>query len=88
MMPENVECWHFGASCDQCHGDVIAPKRSEYVSGHKIRHFWSCENCGHEFVISFNLSRIGRESNRMSEFKINSTTFDSPRRGLPQFAQY
>ncbi len=40
---ENVgQWWHFGASCDQCHAALITPERSEYVSKHQVRHFWSC----------------------------------------------
>jgi len=46
----------FGTSCDQCHHDLIAPKRSEYVSEEQVRHFWSCANCGHEFEMSVNLA--------------------------------
>jgi hypothetical protein len=49
------EGWQFGTSCHQCHDDVIAPNRSEYVSEDQIRHIWSCESCGHEFEMSVNL---------------------------------
>jgi len=45
----------FGTSCDQCSDELIAPDRSEYVSKYHVRHFWSCENCGHEFEMSVNL---------------------------------
>jgi hypothetical protein len=27
---------------------IVAPEWSEYVGKRKVRHFWSCENCGHE----------------------------------------
>ena len=47
--------WQFGASCDQCCDDLIAPDRSEYVGKHHVRHFWSCESCGHEFQMSVNV---------------------------------
>ena len=46
------ERWHFGISCEQCSDEVIAPEWSEYVSNSRVRHLWSCENCGHEFEMS------------------------------------
>ena len=45
----------FGTSCDQCQDDIIAPNRSEYVNQDQVRHFWSCDNCGHQFEMSVNL---------------------------------
>jgi uncharacterized protein with PIN domain len=45
----------FGTLCDECHDELIAPNRSEYVSKYHVRHFWACENCGHEFEVSVNL---------------------------------
>jgi hypothetical protein len=49
------ERWHFGISCRQCHSALIAPNRSEYVGKNHVRHFWSCENCGHDSETSVNL---------------------------------
>jgi hypothetical protein len=34
---------------------VIAPKSLAHVSNHEVRHFWSCDNCGHEIEMSVNL---------------------------------
>jgi len=44
--------WHLGSVCSRCLSTVIAPKRSAYVSKHRVRHFWSCDACGHEFEVS------------------------------------
>jgi len=27
---------------------LIAPKWSAYATKYEVRHFWSCDNCGHE----------------------------------------
>jgi RNase P subunit RPR2 len=38
--------------CPQCNDMLLAPARSEYVNASLIRHFWSCDACGHEFRTS------------------------------------
>ena len=38
----------FGLLCPHCNGSVIAPHCSKYVSEEQVRHFWSCEDCGHQ----------------------------------------
>jgi phage terminase large subunit GpA-like protein len=35
------------------------------VSKHQVRHFWSCENCGHEFQMSINVLGYREETYRM-----------------------
>jgi hypothetical protein len=51
---------------DQQHGPntnlLVAPKWSAYVSKHEVRHFWSCENCGHKIEMRVN-PRINAASN-------------------------
>ena len=54
----------FGLLCPHCNGSVIAPHCSKYVSEEQVRHFWSCEDCGHQIesivdlrVIVSNLSK-------------------------------
>jgi len=42
----------YGIACIECNARPIAPNRSEYVSECQVRHFWSCENCGHQFETS------------------------------------
>jgi hypothetical protein len=34
---------------------MIAPRSSAHVSNHEVRHFWSCDNCGHEIEIAVDL---------------------------------
>jgi transcription elongation factor Elf1 len=48
MTPPNVQ--RFGRSfCPKCNDMLLAPTRSEFVKASLIRHFWSCDACGHEF---------------------------------------
>jgi predicted RNA-binding Zn-ribbon protein involved in translation (DUF1610 family) len=35
--------------CPQCKDLIIAATQSQHVSTNEIRHWWTCENCGHEF---------------------------------------
>jgi uncharacterized protein with PIN domain len=42
-------------SCPQCNDLQLAPLASEFVSQGQVRHFWSCEACGHEFTTSVKL---------------------------------
>jgi hypothetical protein len=39
-------------ACPKCNDLQFAPAASEFVSKGKVRHFWSCEACGHEFSTS------------------------------------
>jgi ribosomal protein L37AE/L43A len=41
--------------CPKCRDMQFAPAASEFVSKSQVRHFWSCEACGHEFVTSVKL---------------------------------
>jgi hypothetical protein len=45
----------YGMACTECSDLVVAPRWSAYVSKHEVRHFWSCENCGHEVEMTVNL---------------------------------
>jgi uncharacterized protein with PIN domain len=49
-----VDCSPYGMACTECNKLVIAPEWSEYVGKHEVRHFWSCENCGHEIEMLVN----------------------------------
>ena len=42
----------YGIGCTECNVRLIAPICSEYVTERHVRHSWSCENCGHQFVTS------------------------------------
>jgi predicted RNA-binding Zn-ribbon protein involved in translation (DUF1610 family) len=46
--------------CPQCGDTLLAPKISEHVSTREVRHRWSCDACGHEFVTSVDLFRFRR----------------------------
>jgi RNase P subunit RPR2 len=42
--------------CPQCNDLLFAPAASEYVNRSRVRHVWSCDDCGHEFSTSVRLS--------------------------------
>jgi ribosomal protein L37AE/L43A len=42
-------------ACPECNDLQLAPAASEFVSKGQVRHFWSCEACGHEFTTSVKL---------------------------------
>jgi transcription elongation factor Elf1 len=50
-----VACSPYGMTCTECNDLLVAPKWSAHVSNHEVRHFWSCENCGHEIEVRVNL---------------------------------
>lgn len=49
-------------ACPECNDLQFAPAASEFVSKgrgkDKVRHFWSCEACGHEFSTSVKLAFV------------------------------
>ena len=62
---ESDNCSPYGMACPECDDLLVAPRRSAYVSKHEVRHFWSCENCGHEVEMTVNpridaASKLGR----------------------------
>jgi transcription elongation factor Elf1 len=50
----NDDCSPYGMACTECSDLLVAPRWSAYVSKHEVRHFWSCENCGHEVEMKVN----------------------------------
>jgi RNase P subunit RPR2 len=48
-------CSPYGMACIKCNHLLIAPKWSAYATKHEGRHFWSCDNCGHEIEMALNL---------------------------------
>jgi len=52
LRPDNTRRFHQSRPmipCAQCGDLLFAPKWSEYVDEHRVRHLWSCESCGYEF---------------------------------------
>jgi len=47
-------CSPYGMACTECNDLLVAPKWSVYVSKHEVRHFWSCEACGHGIEMTVN----------------------------------
>jgi transcription elongation factor Elf1 len=35
--------------CPQCGHEQFVPERSEFVGEGRVRHAWSCDECGHDF---------------------------------------
>jgi hypothetical protein len=50
-----VNCSPYGMACTECDELVIAPELSEYLGSREVRHFWSCENCGHKLEMMVDL---------------------------------
>jgi transcription elongation factor Elf1 len=38
-----------GPSCPRCGDSLLAAEASEFLSGGRVRHFWSCDSCGQAF---------------------------------------
>ena len=60
-----VNCSPYGLACTECNELVIAPRWSQYVGKREVRHFWSCENCGHEIelLVDLRISATSKPSN-------------------------
>jgi transcription elongation factor Elf1 len=57
----------YGTACTGCNELLVAPRWSAYVSKHEVRHFWSCDNCGHEVEMTVNAaSKVGQGVERRS----------------------
>ena len=50
--------------CPSCNDLLLAAAASSYVSEREVRHFWSCDACGHEFTTS-----VGLRSRRSEEVR-------------------
>jgi uncharacterized protein with PIN domain len=35
--------------CPQCDASLLAPEWSEFLNERRVRHTWSCEQCGYAF---------------------------------------
>jgi transcription elongation factor Elf1 len=47
--------------CPNCNDMVIAPALSVHVHPDDIRHWWSCEACGYEFMTAVTVSNMRAE---------------------------
>jgi transcription elongation factor Elf1 len=43
-------------SCPHCGDTMLAPTHSEFLGGGRIRHYWSCDNCGEDMQTSVRLA--------------------------------
>jgi transposase-like protein len=44
--------------CPQCGSEQFVPERSEFAGEGRVRHAWSCEECGHDFSTAVEFGRI------------------------------
>jgi hypothetical protein len=44
-------------SCPHCRDILFAATVSVHVSDNDIRHWWSCDTCGHQFMTTVSLAR-------------------------------
>ena len=47
--------------CPRCDDLMVAPARSQHVKHDLVRHWWSCESCGHEFRTNVQLPALPAE---------------------------
>ena len=50
--------------CPECHDLLVAAATSQHVEEDVVRHWWSCESCGHEFGTTVRLRPLPAESRR------------------------
>jgi ribosomal protein S27AE len=41
--------------CPRCGSIILMAEHSAFAPGGRIRHTWSCDDCGHEFVTSIRM---------------------------------
>jgi RNase P subunit RPR2 len=52
------------AFCPECCDLLIAADKSQHVKDDVVRHWWSCESCGHEFRTTVRLPALPAEAAR------------------------
>jgi transcription elongation factor Elf1 len=50
--------------CPHCDDMLVAPAVSVHVHQDDIRHWWSCDACGHEFMTSVTVASMRAEQYR------------------------
>jgi RNase P subunit RPR2 len=61
----SVEPYRFARSfCPECHDLLVAATKSQHVDSDVVRHWWSCESCGHEFRTTVRLPALAIEASR------------------------
>ena len=50
--------------CPECHDLMVAATKSQHVNTDMVRHWWSCESCGHEFRTTVRLRALPAEACR------------------------
>jgi len=52
----NLPVQYFGRpACPHCGSVLLVAEESEFSPRGRIRHTWSCDDCGHQFVTSITL---------------------------------
>jgi len=55
-------CKFVRAFCPECHDLLVAATQSQHVDLDVVRHWWSCESCGHEFRTTVQLPALKGEA--------------------------
>jgi RNase P subunit RPR2 len=50
------------AFCPACHDLMVSASKSAHVREDVVRHWWSCESCGHEFRTTVELPSLGADA--------------------------
>ncbi len=48
--------------CPECHDLMVSASKSQHVNADVVRHWWSCESCGHEFRTTVELPPLRVEA--------------------------
>jgi DNA-directed RNA polymerase subunit M/transcription elongation factor TFIIS len=48
--------------CPECHDLMVAATTSQHVGEDVVRHWWSCESCGHEYPTTVTLPALNADA--------------------------
>jgi hypothetical protein len=52
--------------CPRCDDLMVAPAHSQHVNHDLVRHWWTCEACGHEFRTTVRLPSLPAEAHQQA----------------------
>jgi len=48
--------------CPECNDLMVAAARSQHLDENVVRHWWSCESCGHKFRTTVHLPALSADA--------------------------
>ncbi len=52
--------------CPECRDLMVAAAKSQHVNESVVRHWWSCDSCGHEFRTTVHLPALTGDASRFA----------------------